>query len=315
MQGAVGVLADRHAGEGLPQGAALAPGDAAGLGAAVDLGGPLAEALLQLGSGVGGQGAAGGEHPAHAAQGGPVEVVAHALEQGGAGDPGEVAGLQAGLLDVLGEGLGPAHEGAAGAQGPEHAEQQAVDVLGGDAGDQGGTGQVGAPEGFQGFDFVGQLAQGLVDQLGFAAGAGGAQHQAAGVQVQRGGGQGLGVEAIEAVEPEVAVFAQALAGLRLGVGRQQHLDAGAPGAQQGCGQLGAVFQIQRNALDAAGLEGTGQAQGLLGEGGLVQCRCQGDRASRVGLQQQVLQGDPAHANLRTRWRTSHSPANSRPISR
>ena len=47
---------------------------------------------------------------------------------------------------------------------------------------------------FSGIDLIGQLAQGLIDQLGLAAGAGGAQGQAAGIEIEGGGGQGFAIE-------------------------------------------------------------------------------------------------------------------------
>ena len=119
----------------------------------------------------------------------PVEVVAHALEQRRAGDPGERRVFAAGALQIFRERQLLAHERAPGAQRPQHPKQQAVDVLGGDAADDAGLAQVGAPQSLQRFDFIGQLAQGFVDALGFAAGAGGAQAQLAAIQVQRGSGQ------------------------------------------------------------------------------------------------------------------------------
>ena len=77
-------------------------------------------------------------------------------------------------------------EGPAGAQRPEHAKQQAIDMLGGDAAEDGRALQLGAPQLLQGAHFIGQLAQALVDQLGFAAGTGGAEGQAAAVEIQAG---------------------------------------------------------------------------------------------------------------------------------
>ncbi len=80
QQGAVAVLAQFDTGKGLPPFITLAPGDAAGFRTAEYFRRPLAQALLQASGGLGRQGAAGGKYPAHAAQGRPVEVVAHALE-------------------------------------------------------------------------------------------------------------------------------------------------------------------------------------------------------------------------------------------
>ncbi|MNC13940.1 hypothetical protein D3C75_617020 [compost metagenome] len=131
--------------------------------------------------------AAGGKHPAYGAQGRPVEVVAHALEQRRAGHPGEGRVFAAGALQVFRKGQLPTQERAPGAQWPKHPKQQAVDVLGGDAANDARRAQVSAPQLFQGFDFIGQLAQVFFDALGFAAGAGCAQAESAVIQVQRGG--------------------------------------------------------------------------------------------------------------------------------
>ena len=134
------------------------------------------------------------------------------------------------------------------------------------------------------------------------------------VEVQRRASQGLGAGQIQlgqAIQPQIALPGQTLAGLGLGIGRQQHADPGAPGGQQGDGQFAGIFQIQGQALDVARLEGTRQVQGLLAQGGVIQIGAYG--ATGVGVQQLPLKAQPGHASLLTRWRTSHSPANSRPI--
>ena len=76
-----------------------------------------------------------------------------------------------------------------GAQRPQHPKQQTVDVLGGDAANDARRAQVCAPQLFQGFDFIGQLAQVFFDVLGLATGAGCAQAESAVIQVQCGGTQ------------------------------------------------------------------------------------------------------------------------------
>ncbi len=83
------ILTQFYAVEGLPALPALTPGDAAGFRAAENFRRPLAEALLQALCGVGRQCTTGREHPAHGRKTVPVEIVAHAFEQRGAGDPGE----------------------------------------------------------------------------------------------------------------------------------------------------------------------------------------------------------------------------------
>jgi hypothetical protein len=70
-----------------------------------------------------------------------------------------------------------------------------------------------------------------------------------------------GVE-IGGVASQDRLHRPALAGLRLQVGGQQHADAGAPGAEQGDGQVGGIFQVHRQALHAAGLQARRQLQGL-----------------------------------------------------
>ncbi len=79
--------------------------------------------------------------------------------------------LAAGALQVFRKRQLPAHEGSPGAQRPQHPEQQAVDVLGGDAANHAGRTQLGAPQLLQGLDFIVQLAQVFLDALGLAAGA------------------------------------------------------------------------------------------------------------------------------------------------
>ncbi|MNV12499.1 hypothetical protein D3C71_1031050 [compost metagenome] len=181
------VLSQRDIGKGLPEFSALTPGDAAGFRAAENFRWPLPETFMQALCGLDRQCAAGGKHPAYGAQGRPVEVVAHALEQRRAGHPGEGRVFAAGALQVFRKGQLPTQERAPGAQWPKHPKQQAVDVLGGDAANDARRAQVGAPQLFQGFDFIGQLAQVFFDALGFAAGAGCAQAESAVIQVQRGG--------------------------------------------------------------------------------------------------------------------------------
>jgi hypothetical protein len=156
-------------------------------------------------------------------------------------------------------------------------------MLGGDAAEDTRAGKLGAPQLLQGVDLVGQLAQGLVDQLGFAAGAGGAQDQAAGIEVEGGGRQRLAIEAIELVQPQIGLRAQALAALCLGIGRQQHGYAGAPGTEQGDGQLAGILQVQRHALHTARLQGAGQAQGALLQLGVVERRRQRHGAAGQGV--------------------------------
>ena len=61
----------------------------------------------------------------------------------------------------------------------------------------------------------------------------------------------------------------------------------------------------------AGFGTNALVQGLLAQGRLIHIR--GCRATAVGFVEQVLEGQPVHSCLLTCWRTSHSPANSRPI--
>ncbi|MOA12224.1 hypothetical protein D3C78_1321980 [compost metagenome] len=95
-------------------------------------------------------------------------------------------------------------------------------MLGGDAAKNGGSAELGTPQLLQGVHFIGQLAQGFFDQLGLAAGAGGAQGQAALVEIEGGGGQRFAVQrsVVQVVQPQLDLGAQALAGLRLRIGWQ-----------------------------------------------------------------------------------------------
>ncbi|MCY1178293.1 hypothetical protein D9M73_186370 [compost metagenome] len=90
---------------------------------------------------------------------------------------------QAGLLQVLGEGQWMTCKAAACAQWPQHAKQQAIDVVAGDTAKDAGSAQVCTPQLFQRSNFIGKLAQAFVDALGFATGAGGAQAQLAPIRV------------------------------------------------------------------------------------------------------------------------------------
>ena len=89
-------------------------------------------------------------------------------------------------------------------------------MLGGHAADDQRIAQALAPQGFQRLDFVGQLAKALVDQLGLAAGAGGAQGQAAALAVQPLGGKRCGNNrCVELLDPQVDLGAQASVSARV----------------------------------------------------------------------------------------------------
>ena len=75
----------------------------------------------------------------------------------------------------------------------------------------------------------------------------------------------------------------ALAVLCLCIGRQQHGCAGAPGTEQGDGQLAGILQVQRHALHTARLQGAGQAQGALLQLGVVERRRQRHGAAGQGV--------------------------------
>ncbi|MNP14527.1 hypothetical protein D3C76_1068560 [compost metagenome] len=279
----------------------------------------MPQALLQALRSLGGQGAARGEHPAHAAQGRPIEVVAHALEQRRAGDPGEGRLLTAGTLQVFREGQLPTHERTPGAQRPQHPEQQPVDVLCGNAADHAGRAQVGAPQVFQGLDLVTQLAQGFLDALGLAAGAGGAQAQPAVIEVQFGGVHrrllhvvGMGVAGLVG-QPQIHVRRPALACLRLQVGGKQDPHPGAPGTEQGDGQVGGIFQVHRHMPHAPGMQAGRQAQRRVPQLRVIQRRIDRNGAFRLSLEQHLLKCYPIHGRPLTRCRMSHSMANSSPI--
>ena len=134
------------------------------------------------------------------------------------------------------------------------------------------------------------------------------------VEIKRGWRQrsAVGVKkAIKIVQPQVALRTHTLAGLRLRIGWQQHSNPGAPGGQQGDGQFTGIVEVQRQAFYATALQLSRQLQGMLAQLGVIQVRAY--CATGVGVEQQVLEGQPVHSCLLTRWRTSHSPANSRPI--
>ncbi|MOA40725.1 hypothetical protein D3C78_1626240 [compost metagenome] len=105
--------------------------------------------------------------------------------------------------------------------------------------------------------------------------------------------------------------------MRLQVGRQHHGDAGAPGAEQGDGQLGGIVEMHGDAPHAACLQAAGQGQALPAQRVAAEFRRApgGAVGACRGIQQQALKIAPGQAGSRSlRWRSSHSPANSRPIS-
>ncbi|MNJ51540.1 hypothetical protein D3C77_468490 [compost metagenome] len=97
-------------------------------------------------------------------------------------------------------------------------------MLGGHTADDARIAQIGTPLLLQGTYFVAQLAQSFVDALGFTAGAGGAQAQAATVQIKVGGGQGRVVQIFKLMvlglraDPQVDIVLPAQTGLGLQVG-------------------------------------------------------------------------------------------------
>ena len=224
--------------------------------------------------------------------------------------------LTAGALHVFGERQLLAYKGAAGTQRPQHAKQQAVDMLGSDAADDAGVLEIFAPQGFQRLYFIGQLAQGLVDALGLAAGAGGAQAQLAVVQIEGGGTQGRLIQRVQVAgfdQPGIHGVGPALARLGLQVGGQQYARTGPPGAQQRNRQQAGVFQVHGQAPDTPGLEACGEAQGVLAQLRVIHEGLGGHPAILQWLKQQVLKFQPFHTRPRTLCRTSHSTANNRPI--
>ncbi|MNY06200.1 hypothetical protein D3C86_1389470 [compost metagenome] len=192
-------------------------------------------------------------------------------------------------------------------------------MLGGDAANDARRAKIRAPQLFQGFDFIGQLAQVFFDALGFATGARGAQAQPTVIQIQRSGTERrlLEVAKVRVVrligQPYVDVFRPALASLRLQVRRQQHADPGTPGAEQGNRQVGGILKVHGHLPDTPGLQAGGQAQRQFAQSGVIQCRTGRDGAVRLSLEQQVLKFYPIHGWPRTLSRISHSMANIRPI--
>ncbi|MNL11438.1 hypothetical protein D3C87_1322740 [compost metagenome] len=168
---------------------ALAPGDAAGLGAAEYLDGRAAGVAQRVGGGLGRERPAGREHRLqHGARGGPVKPVGHPLQVRRAADQHRRAGVaRAGAHQFLMEGQPRAGHRPSCRQRPEHREQQAVDVLVRDRAQHAHIGGQARAEGLlERVDLGIELGQALVDGPGLARGAGGEQRHPRVVRAERG---------------------------------------------------------------------------------------------------------------------------------
>jgi hypothetical protein len=251
-----------HARQGRPGRRTLAPGDAAGFGAAEDFDRRLPPQRQHARRRGRRQGAAGTEAGTQAGlQRAPVERVGQALEQGRAGDQHRRC-APASRGDLLRIAQARGMEDAAGRQRPQHAEQQAVDVLVRNRAVHDGIAHALAELCFQRGHFRVELAQGLGHRQGIAGGAGGVQDEQCFVGWQRPPRrhvlvlvervQGVGETAGEAVD----LRGKRARGGGQGVGWQDHGLARLPGAEQRGGELDAVLQVQREAAAAGRREGT-----------------------------------------------------------
>ncbi len=200
-QGAFAVELDGHTGKRRPGGAVhpfalLAPGDPAGLGAAVHLDRRRAEPAPELERSGGGQGAARGENGAgRRPQRFERDQLRQACEVRGARDDDRFAGAREPLVQQRRVGAQRRVEGPPGAERPYQAKQQAVDVMMRDGGHGSRAADRLAPARFQDVRFGLELRERFLDALRRAARPRGEQINARRMrrerrEIERGGRQG-----------------------------------------------------------------------------------------------------------------------------
>ncbi len=226
------------------------PGNAAGLAAAVNLRRRHAQALAHLQRGFGRQRTAGGEHRPHApTQSFPIQLLRQPFQVRRAGHQQRRLSTQRNQQIFVEER--PRRDRPTGRQWPEHAEQQAVDVLMRDRAVDGRTAQLRAERGFQRFHFPRQLVQAFLDGDRLTGAAGCEHHQPGGRFIQRGQGNAvvsarrrqaaLREIARESVHPPC----QAFPGRRKVVGAQEYPLAGMPGPEQRGRECQRVVKVER----------------------------------------------------------------------
>ncbi len=268
-----------HAGQRVPLrllGTPLPPGDAAGFAAAEYLGGGHAKQCPRLQRGVFGQRTARGKHRAQLAlQRGPVQLFGQALEVGRGGHQHRRLPRQRTDQVLMEE---PARlDGTTGGQRPQHAEQQAIDMLVRDRAVHLRAFQLVAEGGLQRIHFARELAHALDDRARRAGAAGGEHHQLQLVFVQRqqvardvGVGSGLqrGVVRGYVTGKPVHARAQRVQRGRQVVAAQEHPLAGVPGTQQRGGKGQGVVEVQRPVVTRRTGERPLPAQHLFAEVGV-----------------------------------------------
>ncbi|MCR6701828.1 MAG: hypothetical protein NVV68_12025 [Dokdonella sp.] len=243
---------------GIAVAVAPAPGDAAGLGAAVDLDRRMAEQRTAIGQRLVRQRTARREHAVQSCPcRRPRQRLRQPLQMRGAGDQQRRAARERGG-DVLRKRQACGRERAPGRERPQHAEQQAVDVLVRDRRMHAGLRRQVRPGAFERADLVEQLAEPLADRRRLATRSGRVDGQAGPVRIERAPvGRGRLRRRPQRIERGRHVAREALdvraepgQRRRQGVGRQPDLGAGMPGAEQRRRELESVLDIQADRSDA-----------------------------------------------------------------
>ncbi|MNI35263.1 hypothetical protein D3C73_892820 [compost metagenome] len=238
-------------------------------------------------------------------QAGPVELLGQALEVGRGGDQHRIGTGQRAHQIFVEEA--PGLDRTAGSQRPQHAEQQAIDMLVGHGAMHLGAVQLGAERGLQRIDLARQLVQPLADGAGLAGAAGGEHAQFAGALVQWQqrrivGIVGSGLQGL-VIGRQVTCKTTHLRLQRLQcrgqvVGGQEHPFAGVPGTEQRRSEGHGIIEVKRPVAACGSAESVMPGQYAQAEGSVVDGDAIADTDVAAGLRrdQQPIQGDPvSHA--------------------
>ncbi len=243
---------DAHAGHGRPGVVLrlLPPADAAGLRAAEHFGGRFAELLPEHQGGAGRQGAAGrkdvaqdGAQPTERQQfGQPRELRGAADQHGGRREARQPLVQQARRID------GGCVEHPPGGEGPEHAEQQPVEMRVRRGRDEARVADGLAPERFQRRHLGLELRQRLAHRFRLAGASGGVDVDRGAVGIDRREAGGIARAVRHIGRSGVVGTRQARQGAGLGVGRDHGLPARMQDGQQPGGEAAGVVRGQQPAF-------------------------------------------------------------------